>query len=163
MVKPTDFEDPKSTIYQLLKDNWDSSNTSNVGTPNFATRWINRSPKSPPLVTVTDRNITKRAAGPGFFAIRGDGSGGVNRKRGFVIVNCWVDDVDDPSSGTDPQILLEEMWNEVERIALDNGTGTGDLEALSLSGPEDDVEEFSGWTSLRVFGRLEFEYVLTPT
>lgn len=167
MVQPQDLEDPRVTLVGLLESSWDDTNTPSVGTPNFATSWLTRVDKSRPLVTVTNRDGTPKAA-TGYSSIRGDGSGVSARKRGFVLINCWGHDREPDEVGTkaNPKTQAKEMWQEVERIILANATGTGDLEFLRTDGPMEgsrdaDVETETG-VMLRLHGRIDYEYTLTP-
>jgi hypothetical protein len=163
MVRPTDFDDPRETLVALLEDNWNAANTPSVGTPNFATAWLTNVDKARPLVTVTNREDTPKAA-VGYTSIRGDGSGVSQRKRGFVFLNCWSDDraPDEVSEKANPKQQAKEMWHECDRIILANAVGTGDLEALRTDGPMSDEESTSSGVLWRLHGRIEYEYELTP-
>lgn len=166
MVKPTDLEDPRVTLKNLLENNWTAGNTPSVDTPNFATEWIDRVDKNRPLVTVTNPNDTPTAP-TGYSSIRGDGSGVNQRKRGFVFLNAWGEDrrPDEVDTKPNPKTQAREMWNEVERIILANPEGTGALEFLRTDGPmegdDQDVETATGIMT-RLHGRIDYQYTLTP-
>jgi hypothetical protein len=163
MTTPTALEDPRVTLLALLSAGWTPANTPTVGTPEFSTSWGGENDNLRPVVTVTDRNDTPTAS-RGYSSIRGDGSGVNARKRGFVMVNCWSETVEKGTvaSSSNPKQEAKEMWAEVERIVLANFSGTGALEMLRTEGPSSAEETTATGKIVRLFGRIEYEYELTP-
>jgi len=162
MTLPKDLEDPRVTLLALLSAEWLPANVPSVGTPAFRTEWRGTMDDTP-VVTITNRDDVDIAA-RGYSSIRGDGSGVASRKRGSVFVNCWsgVFATGTRAANPNPKTQAKEMWAEVERIVIAHATGSGDLEFLRTDGPSSQDEGTDAEDLHRTFGRIEYEYQLTP-
>lgn len=122
--------DPKLTIRDLLKDNWNAANTSGV-TPDVHTGHWNQEANNP-QVTVTDptEDIDLRGTDP-------SGAGLVRWMLGGVLVGCWSTR---DASSVNPKQLTVEMSEEVDRIVTANRFGNTDLAWLEWRGREEFVD-----------------------
>lgn len=122
-------EDPTLIIYNLLKDNWDKSNTPLADDPRFTTGWYNKA-STDPQISITGMQETV-AQGGQTGQTGGTGAGGVAQHRsGILFVNAWAgsyDDMEDAGpNGTkvSPKAASYQMGREVHRIIQEHATGT---------------------------------------
>lgn len=124
-------QDPIEIIYDLLRNNWDNSNTVLADDPKFQTGWYDYG-SSDPQVSVTnsdevvmDSGLTGHSGGTG-------GGGAAQYRAGHVLVNCWAgtyEDMSDAGSGgsaVSPKEASYDMAGEVHRIVQSNASGTTD-------------------------------------
>lgn len=149
-------KDPTLSIYELLRDNWDSSNTSINYDPNVSTGWFDHEANSP---QVTVSNLSE---GPifgdvaPFSGIQGDGSGPVQEFSGTVEVNCWSDR--EVESSVNPKSLVHDFFEEVRRIVNANLTDVTDLRYIGIGTRNFLVDTDAEPTTFRYSVRVEYLY-----
>lgn len=130
-------EDPLAIIASILRDNWDTSNTTYSSQPHVHTGWWDWG--RPELeVTVTSPQFLPVAGGggggeaqTGYAGTQGDGTA-VQNYNGFCLVNAWGGTFDSDvlaGESTDggmlsPKICSWEFKKEVTRILRDHAGGT---------------------------------------
>lgn len=112
------MEDPKKTILNLLKENWDALS---VGfTPKFSVDWYDRKEEMPQLV------VTRLTEDQRYLGLTGDPSAAAKRVEGLYAVDVW-------SKGD--QARRWSMIEEADRILRERcktpGGALGFLEARS--------------------------------
>lgn len=120
---------PELTIRDLLRTNWDSTNTSITYDPDISTAWY-QGEKDTPQVTVTnpDENPV-RGGQTGYAAADGTGKGGVQEVGGTLQVDCWCDSEVEPDEGA--KKVSYELAEEVTRIVMANQHSATDLRLIS--------------------------------
>lgn len=119
-------EDPKVTVRDLLRANWDPANTSGI-TPAISTGWYDGASANT-QVSVADPDDSEIGGGDtGLEGIQA-GGGHVQARSGFVRCHCWVhrdmEDVD--AAGVNPKTLAWQFRQEIFRIVLANVLTPGD-------------------------------------
>lgn len=126
-------EEPLAKICELVRTDWDASNTTYSSDPRIHTGWWDWD-REEPVVTVTNPNefpVSGGEAATGYSYMTGDGSVG-QQYAGTCLVNCWAGTFDtdalegEGSSGgfLSPKILSWEMCKEVRRITRNYADGT---------------------------------------
>jgi len=124
--------DPTLTIRNLLKNNWDNTNTSLSSDPAIHTGWIDREASSP-QVTVTSAEESPISIGQSpFSGIVPDGSGPTQEIGGTVMIDCWSSR--EMESSVNPKQLTFEFSEEVKRILKGNLTSATDLRYIGYQG-----------------------------
>lgn len=117
--------EPDKILYDLLRNNWDYTNTPYSSNPKFQTGWYDFG-SSEPQVSVTDPEDSVVGGGDTeITAITGSG-GVVQRRVGMVLINCWSGTYEDSRSvgAGNPKNAAYQMAGEAKRIGLINATGT---------------------------------------
>lgn len=122
-------EDPIVIVYELLRNNWDASNTALADPPMFNTGWYDRTAETPQVTVTNSEEGVWQGGNTGHSAASGDG--GVTQYRmGSIQVNCWGGSYDtlagmgDDGSDVSPKEACYDMAGEVHRITQENATGT---------------------------------------
>lgn len=147
--------DPVLTLYDLMRNNWDNSNTSISSDPNFSTGWFDAESNSP-QVTVT--SITEGAISGGeapFSGIQGDGSGPVQEFSGTLEVNVWSSR--ELESSVNPKKAIHQFAEEVTRIVNNNTLTATDLRYIAIGSKRFLVETDAEPTVFRY--SLEVQYL----
>ncbi len=110
---PVPTVDPKVSIKDLIKANWNSANVAGTTTPDFHTGWWN--PKS------LSAQVTFSGKSESFQGETGYGgisaSGPVQVAIGVLFANCWAYR-DEGGASPNPKQLTYDMAEEVRRIVL---------------------------------------------
>lgn len=147
--------DPVLSVYELLRDNWDNSNTSIGSDPNISTGWFDHEANSP-QVTVSNLEEGPIFGGQApFSGIQGDGSGPVQEFSGTVEVNCWSSR--ELESSVNPKKLIHEFYEEVRRLINLNTTSLTDLRYVAVGAREFIVDTEAEPAVFRY--RTEIEYL----
>lgn len=137
---------PKVVIRDLLRNQWDETNTSidgkNTSKPRIHTGWFNGAQGwgDIPQVTITNKNENPIGGSTtGFNAIKPDGSGPVKTMIGTVRVVCWAHQ--DMYDDVNAKMLTFEFSEEVKRVIKANlFPSDPSIEWLSFIGPVDRVD-----------------------
>lgn len=124
-------------VYDLLKSEWNTSNTTYSSAPTFQTGWYDYG-GSEPIISITNPDTNVVSGGDtGITGVTGDGDA-AQQIAGSVLVNTWVGTTEDTreANAGNPKNASFLMAQEVRRIMLDNATGTttssGGKQLLSL-------------------------------
>lgn len=124
-------EDPHLIVYDLLRTNWDATNTPLADAPKFQTGWYDFGAEEP-QVTITN-SMESVAQGGDTAQTAGTGAGGLAQyKIGRVLVNTWggtygdLEGKGDGGSDVSPKDAAYQMAKEVSRITNTNASGTTD-------------------------------------
>ncbi len=152
-------DDPKEDIKDLLKNNWDNTNTSISEDPRFHTGWWNGSYSGQAQVTVSDPDENVLAGGQtGFTGMSNDGAG-TKIMTGNVDVNTWAHH--DMYSVNAKQLSFE-MSEEVKRIIGDNTFGISYLDYISWAGRVEIVDTDAPNTLFRYENEIRYGYTVLP-
>lgn len=152
------MKDPKLSILDLLKANWDHSNTSLSYDPDLHTGWHNPE-ASNPEVTVSSARESPTAGGTGFSAIDPSGAGGVQEMEGIVAVDCWSNrDVADEN----PKSVIFEFSEEVKRIVKQNTFNADDLRYIVWRGRREVTPENEPDVTFHYATRVWYQYEERP-
>lgn len=135
---PETIPDPKLVVRDLLRSGWnDPAVPTVVSESDIHTGWFDDG-KSFPQITVSNRDENVAGGGvTGFSAIAGDGSGGVQKRTGTVLVTAFAGSRDDYDERGAEQLQAEVMGNEISRVC---GTTQSPDNYLALSvGPRTDL------------------------
>lgn len=123
-------DSPKLAVLGLVRGGWTADNVGGV-TPEFRTGWYQET-LSRPHITATDYNEDPVGGGiTGLMGVRGDGSGGVQQRIGFVNLNCWAHRDMTGLGSLNPKTMVEKMMRETMRILIANIDGTDQLSWIS--------------------------------
>lgn len=123
-------QDPTLTFYDLMRNNWNSDNTSISSDPNFSTGWFDQDATNPQVtVTGLDEGAIFGGVAP-FSGIQGDGSGPVQEFSGTVEVNVWSSR--ELNSSVNPKKAVHEFAEEVTRIVNANTLTATDLRYIGV-------------------------------
>ena len=146
---------PEVVAHNLLRDNWDSTNTSNV-TPLIHHGWVDLGADEPE-VTISDPDENVLGGGEtGYSGLSADGSP-VQDFTGTVTINVWTDR---KRSNVNPRKLAWEMRCEVGRILHENydPTPTYDLYPIADLGARRFVDSESDETMWRYQVTMGYGY-----
>lgn len=152
--------DPQITVVNLLKDNWDNSNTTDASTdPAINTGWWNEPPDDF-QVGVTNKDESAQGD-TGYSGIDPTGSGPIKEMDGLLLTTCWVKY--DTDAFTNPKRLRFEMGEEVQRIIGNNTTGKDSIDRyISVDGPQETVLQDTSPTVLGHQFTITYGYQRTP-
>lgn len=126
------MQDPVLTIKDLVKDNWDNSNTAISYDPDIHTGWHQEEANNPQVTASNPEESPIRGGATGYAAMDPTGSGGVQELDGTVNVDCWSDR--EVESGVNPKQLTFEFTEEVKRIVKANQHSATDLRVIAYGG-----------------------------
>lgn len=148
------MNDPKVTIKDLIKNNWNSVNTSGI-TPNIHTGWYDVKANTP-QVTVTDTSEVIEAGGvTGYTGMSSNGTP-AQLWVGSASVNCWVTR---DAVSVNPKQFLFEMREEIKRIIRANYDQAVDLDYLSWKGGSELVDTGISPVVYRFAGEVGYAYL----
>lgn len=153
------MNDPKTSIKNLLKDNWVASHTSAV-TPHVHTGWYDSKSN---LIQVT---ITNPSEGPvdggqtGYFGLSASGTP-AQEWVGYVVFNCWVTKPAISALGltVNPKKLAFEIREEAKRIVKANYEEISDLQWISWRGGDEVVDDSQSPVVFRWVGEIGYGYL----
>ena len=156
---PQSIPSPKLTIKDLIKNNWDNTNTLTI-TPDFHTGWLNPGGAQYQVVfpTVTEGTPTPSGYGP----MAADGP--VSWRIGTLPIGVFGRRDPVEATPVNPKKWVELAAREIERIIHANFISIADFEYLSVSAsdeqPPDTQTEppYYGWT---VMAQYEWRKTLT--
>lgn len=125
-----DRSDPVLLVRDLLRNNWDASNTALSSAPKIHTGWYDDSSESP-QVTVTNPDEGALGGGDtGYVATQGDGGGPVQERDGVLLVNGWAGSRETTSQN--PKKVAFDLREEIGRIIGANYSGVDHLNRLAV-------------------------------
>lgn len=148
------MDDPKLSIKNLIKDNWDSDNTSNV-TPNIHTGWYDAK-SNRPQVTFTDPSEAVIAGGVSGYTGMTSGGTPTQQWDGSVSVNFWVTR---EAVSVNPKAFLFEMRREVQRIVKANYDAISDLHCIAWKGGMEMPDTDQSPVVYRWIGEVGYAYM----
>lgn len=126
------MNDPKMSIKDLLKDNWEATNTSGV-TPNIHTGWYDLKSNTPQVTVTNSSEVAVSGGVTGYFGIATNGAP-AQYWEGSMMVDCWTTR---EASSVNPKQLTFEFKEEIKRIIQANYGVVTDLDWIAwLGGPE---------------------------
>jgi len=148
------MNDPKVSIKDIIKNNWNASNTSSI-TPRIHTGWFDIKATTP-QITVTD--TSEVVEGGGVTAYTGISTNGTPAKLwvGTAAVNIWVTR---EAVSINPKQCLFEMRKEIERIIKAKYDDVSDLDYLSWKGGFEQVESDQSPVVYRFIGEVGYAYL----
>lgn len=148
------MDDPKLSIKNLIRDNWDSGNTSSI-TPKTHTGWYDAK-SNQPQVTFTDPSEVVIAGGISGYTGMTSGGTPAQLWDGSVNVNFWVTR---DAVGVSPKAFLFEMREEVKRIVKVNYAEISDLYYITWKGGMEMVETDQSPVVYRWTGEIGYAYM----
>lgn len=149
---------PKRLVRKLLKDGWQPVRNQ---TPTFTTGWWHLERRLP-LVTVTTPDEVKGARAM-------TTSGAAHMRDGSVVVACWADStvtVQGKNSEAVTRSLVEEMWDEIDRIITANQQSeavlSGGFEFIELGPSTEIVDPAQSPPLYRLQGLVEYSWWHAP-
>lgn len=124
------MSDPKLEIKNLLRDEWDTDNTSISSKPDFSTGWWDDN-NSHPQVTVTSDDEAPLGGGDTGQTHLSNASPTEQLLAGAVDVNVWANR---DSSDVNPKTLTYEFKEEVRRIVQSNREAISDFNYIGWNG-----------------------------
>lgn len=118
-------EEPDKIIYDLLRTNWKSGNTTYSSDPKFQTGWYDFGSSEPQVSITNPGSSVVNGGNTGISAVTGQG-GVAQRHAGTVTVNCWSGTFQDSRSAGagNPKKAAFQLAREAKRIILENANGT---------------------------------------
>lgn len=127
----TNIQEPSITIRDLLRDNWDNSNTSISSDPDIDTGWWDFNSDSPQVTLAGGEDSPVGGGQTGWSGINSVGDP-VQEMDGSVQIDCWANR---RSASVNPKTLVYEFAEEVRRIIYNNAKNPGnDLRFLKWMG-----------------------------
>lgn len=159
---PQTVSDPKLLIQNLLRNNWDNTSLPvALDSTDIHTGWYDNG-KSFPQIAVSNRTENVSGGGvSGFSAIAGDGSGGVQKRTGTVLVTCFAGSREEYDSAGVEQLQAEEMSTEVSTI-LGANQSPGEYLTLSVGPREDLIDTDSSPTEYAVQFQIRYAWTKQP-
>lgn len=158
-------EDPTVTLWKLISNNWDVSNTSLADTPEIQTGWYDRGQKLPAICLTGGEEGAINGGDTGYTGWNPSNGMGVQRLSGAVTIDCVAGTREDckgiASGGGDlnPKKVRWELYEEVARILMTYQTG-GDLRTLAPGEGTSIVDENAEVDTEPVYRRqLRVKYV----
>lgn len=147
------MNDPKLSIRNLIKNNWDASNTSDI-IPTVSTGWFDTKNKTP-QITVT--NPTEVVFGGGPSGYTGMGSTPSQYWDGSVNVDLWVTREDAGiKDAVNPKKFLFQMKKEVKRIIKAKYQDISDLQFIVWRGGNEMVDTSMSPVAYRFAGEVGY-------
>jgi len=148
------MDDPKLSIKNLIKDNWDAGNVSDV-TPVIHCGWFDTK-ASTPQITITDTSEVVEAGGvSGYTGMTSSGTP-AQLWVGSASVNCWVTR---EAVSVNPKQLLFEMREELKRIIQANYDEISDLHFIAWKGGMELVDTAQSPVVYRWVGEVGYAYL----
>lgn len=118
-------EEPDKILYDLLRNNWDNSNTPYSEDPRFHTGSYDFGSSEPQVSATAPDDSVVGGGDTDITAITGSG-GVVQRRVGTVYVNCWSGTFKQTrSSGVgNPKNAAFQLGNEARQVLLAHAQGT---------------------------------------
>lgn len=158
----TDIDDPKLTVRDLLRSNWDNSGLpTQLVDDDIHVGWWDAG-KDYPQISVSNTEESPFGGGrTGYNGLQGDGSGPIQTINGSVTVNCWGGTRNDYSESGLEQKQAHEMADEVERIIMEHHTPSGGLTSLSITEASDVIDTEAEPVVHRVNIQVSYTYTRT--
>lgn len=118
-------EEPDKIIYDLLRTNWEHTNTTYSSDPKFQTGWYDFGSDAPQVSVTEPGDSVINGGDTGITALTGSG-GVVQRRVGETYATCWSGTFDDTraAGAGNPKNAAFQMANEARRILLKYANGT---------------------------------------
>lgn len=118
-------EEPDKIVYDLLRNNWDNTNTTYSSDPSFQTGSYDFGTTDPQVSVSEPTDSVVGGGDTDITAITGSG-GVVQRRAGTVFVRCWSGTFEDTRSSDagNPKNAAFRLAKEARRIILKNAQGT---------------------------------------
>lgn len=156
----TSTSEPVVTIKNLLEDNWNSSNTSNI-TPKFKDGFIEKRIERP-LITVSGAEESPIDGGQtGFVGIQ-SGKGPAKLMDGTLQVDCWDDQDNRRTDSVNAKIVVYEFSEEIKRITTEEVFNAQDLRYISWIGRTQQPDATESPTVFRQQCLIRFGYFILP-
>ena len=159
------MNDPKLSIKDLIRDNWNSDNTSGV-TPSTHTGWYDLK-STMPQITVTDPSeVVEGGGASGYTGMGSDGTPSQLMKGG-VDVNLWCTRLSaerwlaltGSSTIINPKKCIFEMRQEIARIVKAGYESITDLSHIVWRGGGEIVETDKSPVVYRFAGEIGYSYL----
>lgn len=149
--------DPKVSIKNLIKDNWDADNVSGI-TPVTHLGWYDTR-SNMPQITITDTSEVVEAGGVSGYT--GMTSGGTPAQLwvGSMSVNCWTTREATKDEGVNPKRLIFEMREEIKRIVKAKYDDATDLFYIAWKGGMEMVDTGQSPVVYRWIGEVGYAYL----
>lgn len=110
----TETDDPKRVLAEVLKDEWDTTNTLGVD-PDIRTGWRDSDLPGPQVTVGPDEESPTSPTG--FTGMKGDGSGPTATTRGTVQINTWTTHDQTAENG---KHLADRFKAEIKAVVRNN-------------------------------------------
>ena len=148
------MDDPKLSIRNLIKDNWNSVNTSGV-TPVIHCGWYDTKANMP-QITITDTSEVVEAGGiSGYTGMTSNGTP-AQLWVGTASVNLWVTR---EAVSVNPKQFLFEMREEVKRIIQAGYDDISDLHFIAWRGGTEMVDVNQSPVVYRFAGEVGYAFL----
>lgn len=155
----TQITDPKVTVRNLVKNNWNAANTQSV-TPTFSTGWYDKKKKLPILTVTTPRQFVRHRG------TDGSGNGVVQIRSGSVLADAWVDRgvvAGGSAVGTaGAKNLAYQMFQEVDRIVTANQNSVSDFLHIEVGTSTELVETEESPAVYRRQAQIRYWWIKQP-
>jgi len=148
------LNDPKLSVRNLIKDNWDSDNTSSI-TPVIHCGWFDYK-SNLPQVTVTNSSEVPIGGGEtGYFGMVPSGTP-AQYWEGSMMVDCWTTR---EATAVNPKQLVFEFAEEIKRIIKAKYAAVSDLDWISWMGSSEIVHDDQSPVVYRRAGAVRYGYL----
>lgn len=139
---PVTIKDIKLLVRDLLRDNWDNTQSVEpVTSDDIHTGWWDATKADPQVTVTSDEEGPLYGGETGVTGIKGNDTGYVQHRNGTVLVDCWAGSEDDYDSRGEEQVQLQAMMDEVETIVFNNLQSLDGVDSVTITNRTKLVDE----------------------